>query len=64
VRFQNQDVKPKIYTISKTGKRKLLMTKKIGEFVAVSGVHTKFYLKSGIYENYVYNDLKVNKKEE
>ena len=63
-RFQNQDMRPKIYTISKIGRKKLLMQKKVGDFIVVSGVHTKFFVKDGIYENYVYNDLKINKKEE
>ena len=63
-RFQQPDVRPKIYTISNVGKKKLVVQKKIGDFIVVPGVHTKFFVKDGIYENHIYNDLKVNKKEE
>lgn len=67
-RFKSNEDSPRIYSVSATGKRKLLQQKHIGDFVVVPGVHTKFYLKDstdgGIYENYVYNDLKVNRKEE
>ncbi len=62
-RFKSNNNSPKIYSISKTGRRKLLKQKIIGDFIVVPGVHTKFHIKHGVYENYIYNDLKVNKEE-
>ena len=62
-RFKSNNNSPKIYSISKTGRRKLLKQKTIGDFIVVPGVHTKFHIKHGVYENYIYNDLKVNKEE-
>ena len=63
-RFKSNNNSPKIYSISKTGRRKLLKQKIIGDFIVVPGVHTKFHIKHGVYENYIYNDLKVNKEEQ
>lgn len=63
-RFEKQDVRPKIYTISNTGRRKLVKQKRLGEFTVIPGVHTKFLIKDGVHQNYIYNDLKVNKKEQ
>lgn len=62
-RFRTNDPTIKIYSISKKGKRTLLANKQIGDFIVISGVHTKFHIKHGVYENYIYNDLKVNTKE-
>ncbi len=61
-RFRSNDSSIKIYSISAKGKRTLMSTKQVGDFIVVSGVHAKFHTKHGVYENYVYNDLKVNKK--
>ncbi len=63
-RFRGNDPTVKIYSISKKGKRTLLQNKQIGDFIVIPGVHAKFHIKNGVYENYVYNDLKVNKREE
>lgn len=63
-RFKSNETPPKIYSISVLGRRKLLKQKQVGDFVIVQGVHTKFHLKQGVYENYIYNDLKVNKQDE
>ena len=63
-RFRTNDPTIKIYSISTKGKRTLMSNKQVGDFIVVSGVHAKFHIKNGVYENYVYNDLKVNKKEE
>ncbi len=63
-RFKSNNNSPKIYSISKTGRRKLLKQKIIGDFIVVPGVHTKFHIKHSVYENYIYNDLKVNKEEQ
>jgi len=62
-RFKANNNPPKIYSISKAGKRKLLKQKLIGDFIVIPGVHVKFHIKHGVYENYIYNDLKVNKEE-
>ena len=63
-RFKTNNNPPKIYSISKTGRRKLLKQKLIGDFIVVPGVHAKFHIKHSVYENYIYNDLKVNKEEQ
>ena len=61
-RFLANDPSIKIYSISTKGKRTLMSSKQVGDFLVVAGVHAKFHIKHGVYENYVYNDLTVNKK--
>ena len=61
IRFKNNNIELKIYSVEEGGKRRIQRVKKVGDFVVISGVHAKLHLKSGIYENVLYNDLKVNK---
>lgn len=60
IRFKTNE-KYKIYSVIENGKKRAVNTKKVGDFIVISGIHAKLYIKVGIYESIVYNDLKVNK---
>ncbi|MFT4967972.1 MAG: type IV secretion system protein VirB9 [Candidatus Deianiraeaceae bacterium] len=59
-RFKNNNKPPKIYSINNSGKRRLVKQKTVGDFVIIPGVHSRFHIKRSVYENYIYNDLRVN----
>ena len=61
IRFKNNNINLKIYSVEESGKRRLVKTKKVGDFVVIAGVHAKLHLKMDNYENVLYNDLRVNK---
>lgn len=51
----------KIYSIEKNGNKKLVKQKYVGDFIVISGVHSKLRVTNGVFQNDIYNDLKVNK---